>query len=119
MPAQRSGPNRARNEPSIHRGGRPASLSLLDLLRIGIREGLLAHKMRTALTMLGIVIGVAGVIAMSSFSLGSKQKQADQIRALGANLVRVVDYRLEGEKLADARIDGSPGLSSSDIAADP
>ena len=42
-------------------------------VRIGIKEGLLAHQMRTFLTMLGIIIGVSSVIAMSSFSLGSKQ----------------------------------------------
>ncbi len=91
-------------------------MRILDLLRVGVREGLLAHKMRTALTMLGIIIAVAGVIAMSSFSLGSKQKQADQIRALGANLIRVVDRRLEGEKLSKARIAGSPGLRLGDMA---
>jgi ABC-type antimicrobial peptide transport system permease subunit len=84
-------------------------------VRIGVREGLLAHAMRTLLTMLGIVIAVAGVIAMSSFSLGSKRKQADQIKALGVNLVRVVDGQLEGQKLADARIAGSQGLSLRDL----
>ncbi len=96
--------------------GGPARMRFVDLLRIGVREGLLAHKMRSALTMLGIIIAVAGVIAMSSFSLGSKQKQADQIRALGANLVRVADLRLEGEKLSQARIAGSAGLSLDDLA---
>ncbi len=95
--------------------GSARRMSLIDLLRIGVREGLLAHKMRTALTMLGIVIAVAGVIAMSSFSLGSKRKQADQVRALGANLVRVQDQRLEGEKLTDARIGGSQGLRRTDF----
>jgi len=97
---------------------RPARrrMSLLDLLRIGFREGLMAHKMRTMLTTLGIVIAVTGVIAMSSFSMGSKKKQADQIRELGANLVRVSDNRLEGEKLARTRIRGSRGLSLEDIA---
>jgi macrolide transport system ATP-binding/permease protein len=91
-------------------------MSATDLARVGVREGLLAHKMRTALTMLGIVIGVAGVIAMSSFSLGSKKKQADQIRALGANLIRIVDNRLEGEKLSEARVRGSRGLNAEDMA---
>jgi len=101
--------DRAMSRESAH------GMSFFDLFRVGLREGLFVHKMRTALTMLGIVIGVAGVVAMSSFSLGSKQKQADQIRALGANLVKVVDDRLEGEKLSDARIDGSHGLSLSDM----
>jgi macrolide transport system ATP-binding/permease protein len=90
-------------------------MGLRDLLRTGIREGLLAHKMRSALTMLGIVIGVAGVVSMSSFSLGSKQKQVDQIRALGANLVRIEDARLEGEKLARVRMGGSRGLRQRDL----
>jgi macrolide transport system ATP-binding/permease protein len=90
-------------------------MSFFDLMRIGLREGLFAHKMRTALTMLGIVIAVAGVIAMSSFSLGSKKKQADQIRALGANMVRIEDSLLEGDKLSDVRIGGSRGLSMRDM----
>ncbi len=114
VPGRRSLPSA---EPSSSpQAARPEGrIRILDLLRMGVREGLLAHKMRTALTMLGIVIAVAGVIAMSSFSLGSKQKQADQIRALGANLIRVVDSRLEGEKLSKARIAGSPGLRLKDM----
>ncbi|MEA2013431.1 MAG: ATP-binding cassette domain-containing protein [Verrucomicrobiota bacterium] len=90
-------------------------LSLRDLLRIGIREGLAAHKTRTLLTMLGIIIGVSSVIAMSSFSIGSKKKQANQIRALGANLVKIQDKKLESEKLTSARMEGSPGLSFRDL----
>jgi macrolide transport system ATP-binding/permease protein len=90
-------------------------LGWLDLLRIGVKEGLMTHGTRTFLTMLGIIIGVSSVIAMSSFSLGSKQKQADQIRALGANLVRIVDRRLENERLTSARIQGSLGLNQQDL----
>jgi len=93
---------------------RESRLGLGDMFRIGLREGLLAHKLRTALTMLGVVIGVASVIAMSSFSEGSKKKQADQIRALGANLVKVIDRRLENAKLYEARAEGSAGLRRED-----
>ncbi len=93
-------------------GGR---LGLFDLVRIGFREGLLAHKLRSALTMLGIIIAVAGVIAMSSFSQGSKKKQENQIKALGANLIRVIDALFEGEKLTTTRQAGSPGLSLDDL----
>jgi macrolide transport system ATP-binding/permease protein len=91
-----------------------ARLGLPDLLRIGVREGLLAHALRSSLTMLGVVIGVASVIAMSSFSEGSKLKQANQIRALGANLIRIVDRKLEDQALFDARAKGSRGLNSED-----
>ena len=90
-------------------------LSFKDLLFIGLKEGLLPHKMRSFLTMLGIIIGVASVIAMSSFSLGSKQKQTDQIRALGANLVKIIDSRLENESLMKVRQKGSNGLSREDM----
>ena len=96
-------------------GVKSKGLSILDLLFIGLREGLMPHKMRTFLTMLGIIIGVASVIAMSSFSLGSKKKQADQIRALGANLVKIIDNRLENETLLQARRSGSKGLNRQDF----
>jgi putative ABC transport system permease protein len=47
------------------------------------------NKLRTALTMLGIVIGVAAVIAMVSVGAGAQQRIADQIRSMGSNLVVV------------------------------
>jgi macrolide transport system ATP-binding/permease protein len=90
------------------------NLGFRDMVRMGFREGLLAHKLRTSLTMLGVIIGVASVIAMSSFSEGSKLKQANQIRALGANLIRIVDRRLEGQALHQARGRGSMGLTRRD-----
>jgi putative ABC transport system permease protein len=45
------------------------------------------NKLRTVLTMLGIVIGVAAVIAMVSVGAGAQQRIADQIRSMGANLI--------------------------------
>lgn len=96
---------------------RSSRLGLQDMFRIGWREGLLAHKLRSALTMLGVIIGVASVIAMSSFSSGSKQKQADQIRALGSNLIRILDKRLEENALYAARGQGSAGLRREDAEA--
>jgi macrolide transport system ATP-binding/permease protein len=96
---------------------REGRLGFADMFRIGVREGLYAHKLRTSLTMLGVIIGVASVIAMSSFSLGSKKKQADQIRALGANMVCVIDRRLEDASLNQARARGSMGLNRDDAEA--
>ena len=107
------------NSVEAGRGGvfpKMRGVSVADLVRIGIKEGLLAHQMRTFLTMLGIIIGISSVIAMSSFSLGSKQKQADQIRALGANLVKIVDKQFENERLVESRARGSRGLSRQDLA---
>jgi macrolide transport system ATP-binding/permease protein len=89
-------------------------LGFRDMFRIGLREGLLAHKLRSSLTMLGVIIGVASVISMSSFSEGSKKKQADQIRALGSNLIKILDRNLENNSLYQARAGGSQGLRRED-----
>lgn len=90
-------------------------LGFMDLIRMGFMEGLLAHKLRTMLTMLGVIIGVASVISMSSFTEGSKQKQVNQIRALGANMIKITDKKLEGLQLNQARLKGSWGLQLDEV----
>lgn len=55
-------------------------------LKLAIRN-LLLHKMRSTLTLLGTILGVASVIAMLSIGEGSKQDALDRIRGLGANNV--------------------------------
>lgn len=57
-------------------------------LRIALRA-LSRNKMRTILTMLGIVIGVAAVIAMVGVGQGAQQKVQDQIASMGTNLIYV------------------------------
>ena len=47
------------------------------------------NKMRSALTMLGIIIGVAAVIAMVAVGSGAQQRIADQIASIGSNLIIV------------------------------
>ncbi len=52
-------------------------------------EILAAHKLRTTLSVLGIVVGVAAVIVMVSIGKGAERKILDQIRAMGTNLITV------------------------------
>ncbi|MDR2014728.1 MAG: MacB family efflux pump subunit [Azoarcus sp.] len=52
-------------------------------------RALRANVFRSALTLLGIVIGVASVIAMLAIGDGAKQKVVDQISAMGTNLLMV------------------------------
>jgi len=52
-------------------------------LQLGLRD-LLLHKLRSFLTVLGIVLGVGSVIAMLAIGEGSKQEAVEQIRQLGA-----------------------------------
>ena len=51
---------------------------------------LIANKMRSILTMLGIIIGVAAVIALVSIGNGVKQDIQNSISSLGSNLLRVM-----------------------------
>ena len=52
-------------------------------------EGIVANKVRSLLTMLGVIIGVAAVIVMIAVSAGTEATIADQINSLGANLIFV------------------------------
>jgi putative ABC transport system permease protein len=53
-------------------------------------EGLTLNKVRSFLTTLGVIIGVAAVIVMLAVSAGAEAEIADQINALGANLIVVM-----------------------------
>ena len=52
-------------------------------------EAILKNKIRSFLTMLGIIIGVAAVIIMVGISAGTEATISDQITSLGSNLVFV------------------------------
>lgn len=53
-------------------------------------DGLKANKLRSLLTMLGIIIGVGAVIAMVSLGLGVQQKVQNSIASLGSNLLIIM-----------------------------
>ena len=53
-------------------------------------DGLRANKMRSILTMLGIIIGVGAVIAMVSIGMGVREKVQKSIAGLGSNLLIVM-----------------------------
>ncbi len=56
-------------------------------------EGLMLNKVRSFLTTLGVIIGVASVIVMLAVSAGAEAAIAEQINALGANLIIVSPMR--------------------------
>jgi putative ABC transport system permease protein len=60
-----------------------------SLLRLALRA-LAVNKLRSALTMLGIVIGVGAVIVMIAVGAGAQARVEEQIRALGSNLLLVM-----------------------------
>jgi putative ABC transport system permease protein len=64
-------------------------MSLAALLRVAMRA-LAVNKLRSALTMLGIIIGVGAVIVMIAVGGGAQARVAEQIRSLGSNLLLIL-----------------------------
>ena len=64
-------------------------MNAASLLAAGI-QSLTRNRMRSALTVLGIVIGVAAVIATLAIGQGAREAVQAQIRALGANTLSVI-----------------------------
>ena len=60
----------------------------LNLIRVALRA-LQRNKLRAFLTMLGIIIGVAAVIAMVAIGQGSKQSIHEQLSSMGSNMITV------------------------------
>src|SRR3954454_16174682 len=54
-----------------------------------------ANRLRSVLTMLGVVIGVAAVVALVAIGTGTKRQIEQQVEGLGSNLLIVVPGRLE------------------------
>jgi len=63
--------------------------SFIESCRAGLRA-LNANRMRSCLTALGVVIGIAAVICMVSLAQGAQAEVSEKIRTLGANLLIVV-----------------------------
>jgi putative ABC transport system permease protein len=54
-----------------------------------------ANRLRSALTMLGVIIGVAAVVVLVALGSGAKQEVEDQVEGLGSNIIIVVPGRFE------------------------
>jgi putative ABC transport system permease protein len=77
-------------------------------------ESLLSHKFRTFLTMLGIIFGVAAVIAMLSIGEGARQDALEQIELLGRSNI-IVEGAIPGDEGGSDIVGGrSPGLTYGD-----
>ncbi len=63
-------------------------MRFLETLRTGL-EAIRSHRLRSGLTMLGILIGIAAVILTVGLGLGSQEQVSAQIRSLGSNLLIV------------------------------
>src|SRR3712207_4959938 len=73
--------------------------------------------MRSLLTMLGVIFGVAAVIAMVSISEGARYEALEQIRLMGVNVIHVRRQSLTGDALTIARKKSPHGLNYGDATA--
>lgn len=66
----------------------PSRLSFGDLLRVG-SHGLRTRRLRTALSSLGVAIGIAAMVGVIGLSSSSQARLLSELDALGTNLLRV------------------------------
>lgn len=69
-------------------------MTVLEGFRVAV-EALRANRMRSLLTMLGVIIGVAAVVLLVGIGGGAKQEVTSQVEGLGSNLVIVVPGKFE------------------------
>ena len=121
LPVAATGPRR--------RGRLMGGVSLGESLRIAITS-LRANKLRTVLTMLGIIIGVASVVALMAIGNGAQASITSQISSIGSNLLTVFPGQQrrgpqpaattsQALTLADAEAIAKPGVVPGIVAVAP
>src|ERR1051325_3576806 len=92
-------------------------MNILMIIRVAFRA-LVRNKMRAALTMLGIIIGVAAVIAMVSIGQGAQASVQAQIESMGTNLLFVsAGAQNQGGVRSGAGDSGTNTLTVEDLEA--
>ncbi|MEZ6137293.1 MAG: ABC transporter permease [Pirellulaceae bacterium] len=93
----------------------------LETFKVGVKN-LLLHKLRSLLTLLGVILGVGSVIAMLAVGEGSKKEALERIKNLGANnvIIRSVKPTLEDQSQSNSNSTSEPifneyGLSFQDL----
>ncbi|WP_421407197.1 MacB family efflux pump subunit [Agrobacterium tumefaciens] len=103
-------------KPSMVSGGASSLAGLASSLREALRMALLsmqAHKLRSFLTMLGIIIGIASVISVVALGQGSQQRVLQNISSLGTNTLEI----FAGKDFGDIRSGKITTLVVSDAEA--
>ncbi len=90
-------------------------MNFLAILKVSLRA-LARNKMRSALTMLGIIIGVGAVIAMVSIGQGAQHMVSEQINSMGSNMLYVMPGNLM-QGGASMGMGAASTLTGEDVAA--
>ncbi len=87
-----TGESESRGLPDLERETTDRGVAALDSLKEAFAMAVLsmaAHKLRTFLTMLGIIIGIASVVCVVALGEGSRQKVIQSISAIGTNTLNI------------------------------
>jgi putative ABC transport system permease protein len=87
-----------------------------EILRTGL-EGVRAHRLRSGLTMLGILIGIAAVILTVGFGEGASAQIRAQISALGTNLLIITPGSAAGTGGVNGPLGSATTLTTADADA--
>jgi putative ABC transport system permease protein len=87
-------------------------MEIREMLLTGVKN-LVRHKLRTLLTMLGVIFGVAAVISMMSIGEGARRAAIEQIKLLGTNNIRIKQVEKTAEQ-EESEATPSEGLSFMD-----
>src|SRR3982751_1098014 len=90
-------------------------MKFYELVRFAI-GAIVAHPLRSGLTSLGVVIGVAAVVMMTSIGLGAQQRVTATIAGLGSNLIIVTPNFQRGPVSLGAGA-GAISLKDGDVEA--
>ena len=80
---------------------------MLENIRLSL-QGIWAHKMRSFLTMLGIIIGIASILSIVSTIKGTNEQIKQNLIGAGNNVVRVQLYRTDYDYVYDIGNEGIP-----------
>ena len=93
-------------------------MRLAEAWRVAL-DALRANRLRSSLTMLGVIIGVAAVVVLVAIGTGTKQKIEQQVEGLGSNLLIVVPGQVNfGAAPTVSRLDLSDVDAISKIVGD-
>jgi putative ABC transport system permease protein len=88
-------------------------LNWSERVNIGVKA-LLLRKLRSLLSTLGIIFGVAAVISMMAIGEGARREAMEQVKLLGTNNIRIKHLELTGERRERAEQRFSAGLTYED-----
>ena len=91
-------------------------MSVGDLIGAAV-QAIRGHPLRSALTSLGVVIGVASVVAMTSIGLGAQQQVTAAISGLGSNLLIIQPGAARAPGGVSQGAGSRPSLTEKDVAA--